>query len=500
MFDPYHKWLAIPQDQRPPTYYQLLGVSPQERDADVIDEAALRQMAHVRAYQMGQHAALSQRILNEISQARTVLLNPDKRKAYDDTLAGASARATAISKPPSAPARRRADERGEPDDETHDSSRRVPSVRKPAGALPLMLIVAIGGGVVALVVVIVAVAAALWLIRVREPQPPAPIVQDGAAKKKSEPAGVPPKGPDANPAPNPAPEPSVKPPVEADGNGPRLVKGKAVPGAVAAFRDANRFFTFSGPLIKLRRLPDASQVASFSGHGERVLDLALSRDGKRLASTDQGKQIFVWDVDKQSVVKKIAPREVINCVAFSPDGRKLAGGGSRDVYLWDVDKASEEASYTGKRGAEGIKRVAFTPDGNQVVSGGQTFRVWDLRTNATSAQAGPMGGIMNFAIARQGDFYYLATSYSHLYRKTPASIQQLKDTSQQIWFVALGPDNERLVVGGPGMVGLADPETGALVTTLILGAGEWQPVVGPTARSLAATNRGRDESYLIEIK
>ncbi len=47
MFDPYHKWLAIPKDQRPPTHYQLLGVSPTETDVEVIDEAALRQMAHV---------------------------------------------------------------------------------------------------------------------------------------------------------------------------------------------------------------------------------------------------------------------------------------------------------------------------------------------------------------------------------------------------------------------------------------------------------------------
>src|SRR5205823_2350879 len=35
-FDPYHKWLGIPKDQRPPTLYQLLGVSPQETDAEVL--------------------------------------------------------------------------------------------------------------------------------------------------------------------------------------------------------------------------------------------------------------------------------------------------------------------------------------------------------------------------------------------------------------------------------------------------------------------------------
>src|SRR5262245_64598405 len=87
MFDPYHKWLGIPPDQRPPTYYQLLGLSPGEDDAEVIAEAAIRQAAHVRSYQIGPHAAESVRILNEIAEASRVLRDPAKRRAYDQILA-----------------------------------------------------------------------------------------------------------------------------------------------------------------------------------------------------------------------------------------------------------------------------------------------------------------------------------------------------------------------------------------------------------------------------
>src|SRR4051794_16705901 len=86
MFDPYHKWLGIPKDQRPPTHYQLLGVSPGEEDLEVIEEAAIRQTTHVRVYQMGEHAADCTRLLNEISQAKRTLLDPGKRKQYDATL------------------------------------------------------------------------------------------------------------------------------------------------------------------------------------------------------------------------------------------------------------------------------------------------------------------------------------------------------------------------------------------------------------------------------
>ena len=91
MFDPYHKWLGIRKNQRPPTHYQLLGIAPDEQDPEVIEEAAIRQSTHVRAYQIGAHGQECTRILNEISQARTTLLNPAKRKDYDAQLAQKSA-------------------------------------------------------------------------------------------------------------------------------------------------------------------------------------------------------------------------------------------------------------------------------------------------------------------------------------------------------------------------------------------------------------------------
>ena len=84
MFDPYRKWLGIPQWEQPANHYRLLGITPFENDPDVIDAAADRQMAHVRNYQSGPHSELSQKILNELSAARVCLLSPEKKKAYDD--------------------------------------------------------------------------------------------------------------------------------------------------------------------------------------------------------------------------------------------------------------------------------------------------------------------------------------------------------------------------------------------------------------------------------
>ena len=85
-FDPYYKWLAIPPKDQPPNHYRLLAVEAFESDRDVIANAADQRMAHVKAFQSGEHSALSQQLLNEIAAARACLLNEDTKSDYDAAL------------------------------------------------------------------------------------------------------------------------------------------------------------------------------------------------------------------------------------------------------------------------------------------------------------------------------------------------------------------------------------------------------------------------------
>jgi hypothetical protein len=86
MFDPYHKWLGIPPGKRPPTLYQLLAISESETDRDVIEAAAVRQSAYVRNFQKGPNGDHAARLLAEISEARDIITDPARRKAYDEKL------------------------------------------------------------------------------------------------------------------------------------------------------------------------------------------------------------------------------------------------------------------------------------------------------------------------------------------------------------------------------------------------------------------------------
>ena len=86
LFDPYHRWLGIQPKDQPPNHYRLLGVDLFESDAEVIEDAAMQRIAHVRSYQLGRHVEMSQKILNELAAAKVCLLNAEKRAAYDAEL------------------------------------------------------------------------------------------------------------------------------------------------------------------------------------------------------------------------------------------------------------------------------------------------------------------------------------------------------------------------------------------------------------------------------
>lgn len=88
-FNAYYEWLGIPPHIQRPNHYQLLSIQTFEGNPTVIENAADRQMAHLRSFQSGSRSAESQRLLNEVAAARVCLLNPQKKAFYDAQLRAA---------------------------------------------------------------------------------------------------------------------------------------------------------------------------------------------------------------------------------------------------------------------------------------------------------------------------------------------------------------------------------------------------------------------------
>jgi serine/threonine protein kinase len=85
-FDPYEAWLGIPPIEQPADHYRLLGLARFDADPARVTSAADERMARIRSLVLGPHADVSQRILNELATAKTVILDAKRRAAYDAVL------------------------------------------------------------------------------------------------------------------------------------------------------------------------------------------------------------------------------------------------------------------------------------------------------------------------------------------------------------------------------------------------------------------------------
>ncbi|MCE6994294.1 hypothetical protein LZG04_05625 [Saccharothrix sp. S26] len=157
--------------------------------------------------------------------------------------------------------------------------------------------------------------------------------------------------------------------------------------------------------------PAAPESTAVVSHGAGVWDLALSADGRTLASVSD-KFVRLWDLTDPHAPRRLGePIEVgtryTSPVAFRPDGDVLVtGADDNSVQLWDIsDRERPKALGTGLVGHDRYVHYAgFTPDGKTLVtaSADQTVRLWDVTDPAIARPIGhPLTG--HTGAVRAGD-------------------------------------------------------------------------------------------------
>jgi WD40 repeat protein len=124
-------------------------------------------------------------------------------------------------------------------------------------------------------------------------------------------------------------------------------------------------------------------------HNEPIDALAFSSDGHFLASGAGGDgrpehprtlRIWEWGTGEIKLNFKKTGKSTISRLAYRPDNRYLAVGGS-DGYVELVDSATGEQKIDVQAHPGGVCDLAFTPDGTTLASGGgNTIRLWDVVT------------------------------------------------------------------------------------------------------------------------
>ena len=141
-------------------------------------------------------------------------------------------------------------------------------------------------------------------------------------------------------------------------------------------------------------LLDLTQPANGAFRMGARVSVPFSPDGKRVvvagarSMTGSGEEVTVRDAQTGAVLLELkAPNDTPVCVAFSPDGARIAVGHSNNTAtVWDAQKGIRLLDLKGHTG--NVNSVAFSPDGKRIVtgSGDRTARVWDARTGTTLAE------------------------------------------------------------------------------------------------------------------
>jgi WD40 repeat protein/serine/threonine protein kinase len=132
--------------------------------------------------------------------------------------------------------------------------------------------------------------------------------------------------------------------------------------------------------VKLWDLHTRRVRHSLAAHADTVCGLAFSRDGKQLASASLDGTVVLWDTRGGGVIRVLnRGSRSPSRVGFSPNSRTLAAGGEGGaVRVWEVATGKETRSLPGHAGV--VRGVAFSPDDTLLASCGEdrTVRLHDL--------------------------------------------------------------------------------------------------------------------------
>ncbi len=188
----------------------------------------------------------------------------------------------------------------------------------------------------------------------------------------------------------------------ASGKTVRTIRGESAPGqegkigAMALSPDgkwlaAGGWFAapqVEGSVIRLYEFASGKLVALLKGHVDVVNGLAFSPDGSKLISGSSDSTAILWDAGIRAGARAAEPKLLhrleghtaeIYAVGFSPDGsRAVTGSFDHDLRLWRVADGKEIAHMTGH--GDNVHSLAVAPDGT-IASGDWSgeIRLWDGR-------------------------------------------------------------------------------------------------------------------------
>jgi mono/diheme cytochrome c family protein len=150
----------------------------------------------------------------------------------------------------------------------------------------------------------------------------------------------------------------------------------------------------------------AKLVQTIENHADWVLGVVFTADGKRLLTCSRDKTAKVWDLAaKESVITFPDHQQPVYGVAVKPDGKlAYSVGEDRQVRTWNATGEGKQVRATGGHG-DAIFKVLYHPKQPLLVtcSADRTVRVWNADNGAAvRTLAGPTDWVYALALSPDG--------------------------------------------------------------------------------------------------
>lgn len=117
------------------------------------------------------------------------------------------------------------------------------------------------------------------------------------------------------------------------------------------------------------------RIADFSPRLRAVEAAELSPDGRLAVSGSKfGYKVMLWNTTDGTLLWENEHESEVECVVFSPDGKRIASGGEDFmVRIWDVKTGKQLAAWEHDSGLDGI---SWSHDGKIIATGSEAGDAW----------------------------------------------------------------------------------------------------------------------------
>ena len=219
-------------------------------------------------------------------------------------------------------------------------------------------------------------------------------------------------------------------------------------------------------------LMKTNRVKKFVHASGTLVSLALSPDGKTIATGDSMGHLVLWDAGTLQQTSSLENgTDFVDSLAFSPDGRMLAAADSEQVVLWSLagERATKGRTLKGK---SRLTDLTWSPDGTTIYSNDVGTLRWDAATGADLTPIGADDRISRRRLLVSPDGTTIVTAGDDpaitLWDATTGQRRRtLEGRSRTVTSLAFNREGSLLASGGDdGTITLWDTMRGVVRTTL----------------------------------